>query len=65
MMMHVQTSMDQLGGGYYLSRQGHGVNQDPSWPAMFQNQSFPGPWSQMTQLITTTSPVISIHTVAP
>jgi hypothetical protein len=46
-MMPVQTSLDQLGGGYYLSGQGQGVNQDPSWPAMFQIQSFPRPWYQM------------------
>jgi hypothetical protein len=57
--------MDQLGGGYYLSRQGQGVNQDPSWPAMSQNQSFSGPWSQMPQLTTATSPVTASHTGIP
>ena len=35
-IMPVQTYMDHLGGGYYPFGQGHGVNQDPSRPAMFQ-----------------------------
>jgi hypothetical protein len=62
-MMPIQTYLDQLGGGYYLSRQGQGVNHDPSWPAMFQSQSFPGPWYQMPQL--TASSVTASHTGAP
>jgi hypothetical protein len=62
-MMPIHTSSNQLGGGYYLSGQGQGVNQDPSWPAMFQSQSFPGPWYQMPQL--TASPVTVSHTGAP
>jgi hypothetical protein len=33
-MMLLQTSMYQLGGGYYLYEQAHGVNQNPSWTAM-------------------------------
>jgi hypothetical protein len=64
-MMHVQTSMDQLGKGYYLYGQGQGVNQDPSWPAISHNQSFPEPWSQIPQLTTATSPVIASHTGVP
>jgi hypothetical protein len=40
-MMPIQTSLNQLNGGYYLFGQGQGVNQDPSWPAMFQSQYFP------------------------
>jgi hypothetical protein len=43
---------------YYPSRQGQGVDQNPSWPAISQNQSFPGSWSQMPQLTATTSQVI-------
>jgi hypothetical protein len=41
--------MNQYGGGYYPTRQGHGVYQNPSWPAISQNQSFSEPWSQMPQ----------------
>jgi hypothetical protein len=29
-MMLIQTSLNRLNGGYYLLRQGHEVNQDPS-----------------------------------
>jgi hypothetical protein len=36
-MMHVQTSMNQVGGGYYHAGKGHGVYQNPSWPAISQN----------------------------
>jgi hypothetical protein len=60
--MPLQTFMNQYGGGYYPAGQGQGVNQDPSWPAIFQNQSFLGPWSQMPQFTTTTSPVTMFHT---
>jgi hypothetical protein len=62
-MMPIQTSLNQLNGGYYLPGQGQGVNQDPSWPAMFQSQSFPGPWHQMPQ--PAASPVTVSHTGAP
>jgi hypothetical protein len=62
-MMPVQTSLNQLNEGYYLSGQGQGVNQDPSWPTMFQSQYFPRPWHQMPQI--TSSPIIVIHTGAP
>jgi hypothetical protein len=54
--MPLQPFMDWYGGGYYPG--GQGVNQDPSWPAISQNQSFLGPWFQMSQSITATSPVI-------
>jgi hypothetical protein len=59
-MMPLQPFMNQFGGGYYPARQGHGVYQNPSWPAISQNQSFPEPWSQMSQP-TATSPVTTIH----
>jgi hypothetical protein len=62
-MIPIHTSSNQLGGGYYLSGQGQGVNQDSPWPAMFQSQSFPGPWHQMPQL--SASPVTVSHTGAP
>jgi hypothetical protein len=62
-MMPVQTSSDHFGVGYHLSEQGQGVHQDPSWPAMFQNQYFPRPWHQMPQ--STTIPVTVSHTGAP
>jgi hypothetical protein len=60
--MPLQPFMNQYGGGYYPVGQGQGVNQDPSWPAISQNQSFLGPWSQMPQPTTTTSPVTVGHT---
>jgi hypothetical protein len=60
-MMPLQTSMNQFGGGYYPARKGQGVDQNPSWPAISQNQSFPGPWSQMPQPTTATSPVTASH----
>jgi hypothetical protein len=60
--MPLQPFMNQYGGGYYPTGQGQGVNQDPSWPAISQNQSFLGPWSQMPQPTTTTSPVTVGHT---
>jgi hypothetical protein len=61
--MPVQTSSDHFGIGHHFSGQGQGVHQDPSWPAIFQNQSFPGPWNQMPQSIA--SPVTVSHTGAP
>jgi hypothetical protein len=62
--MPLQPFMNQYGGGYYPvgQGQGQGVNQDPSWPAISQNQSFLGPWTQMSQFTTTTSPVTVFHT---
>jgi hypothetical protein len=60
--MPLQPFMNQYGGGYYPVGQGQGVNQDPSWPAISQNQSFLGPWSQMPQFTTATSPVTACHT---
>jgi hypothetical protein len=66
-MMPLQTFMNQLGGGYYPTRKGHGVYQNPSWHMISQNQYFPGPWSQMSQSIVAihvgnTSPVTASHT---
>jgi hypothetical protein len=60
--MPLQPFMNQYGGGYYPVGQGQGVNQDPSWPAISQNQSFLGPWTQMPQFTTATSPVTVCHT---
>jgi hypothetical protein len=60
--MPLQTFMYQYGGGYYPTRQGQGVNQDPSWPAIPQNQYFLGPWSQIPQFTTATSLVTAGHT---
>jgi hypothetical protein len=48
-MMPLQPFMNQFGGGYFPTGQGHGVYQNPSWPAISQNQSFPEPWSQIPQ----------------
>jgi hypothetical protein len=61
--MPVQTSSDHFGVNQHLSRLAQEVYQDPSWLAIFQNQSFPGPWNQMPPSIT--SPVTVIHTSAP
>jgi hypothetical protein len=58
----LQPFMNQYGGGYYPAGQGQGVNQDPSWPAISQNQYFLGPWSQIPQFTTATSPVTACHT---
>jgi hypothetical protein len=41
--------------------QGQGINQDHSWPAISQNQSFLGPWSQILQFTTATSLVTTCH----
>jgi hypothetical protein len=59
-MMPLQTSMDQLRGGYYPARQEHGGDQNPPWPTISQNQSFLGPWSQIP--ITATGLVTASHT---
>jgi hypothetical protein len=47
MMMPVQTSSDHFGMNQHLTGLGQGVHQDPAWLAIFQNQSFPGLWTQM------------------
>jgi hypothetical protein len=44
--MLVQTS-DHFGMNQCLSGPGQEVHQDPTWLAIFQNQSFPGPSTQM------------------
>jgi hypothetical protein len=62
-MMPVQTSSDHFGMNQHLSGLGQGVHQDPAWLAIFQNQSFPGPWNQMPPSIA--SPVTVSHTGAP
>jgi hypothetical protein len=41
--------MNQFGGGYYPTRQGHGVYQNPGWSTIPQHQSFLGAWAQMPQ----------------
>jgi hypothetical protein len=48
-MMPNQPYMNQPGGGPYNPGQGHGVYQNPGWPANPQAQSFPGGWGQMSQ----------------
>jgi hypothetical protein len=63
MMMPIQNSLNKLNRGYYLPRQGQGVNQYPSWPAMFQIQSFPRPWHQIPQSTAISVPIS--HTRAP
>jgi hypothetical protein len=62
-MIPVQTSSDHFGVNQHFSGLGQGVHQDPSWLAIFQNQSFPEPWNQMPPSIA--SPVTAIHTSAP
>jgi hypothetical protein len=61
--MPVQTSSDHFGVNQHLSGLGQEVYQDPSWLAIFQNQSFPGPWNQIPPSIA--RPVILSHTGAP
>jgi hypothetical protein len=48
-MVPLQPFMNQLGGGYYPTRQGHGIYQNPGWSAISQTQSFPGAWAQTPQ----------------
>ena len=45
MQMHVYPYMVHMGGGYYLTGQGHGFYQNP----LYYNQSFHGAWNQMAQ----------------
>jgi hypothetical protein len=61
--MPIQTSLDHFGVNHHFSGQGQGVHRDSSWPAMFQNQSFPGPWNKMLKSIA--SLVTVSHTGAP
>jgi hypothetical protein len=62
-MMLVQTSSEHFSAIYHPSGQGQGVHQDPSWLAIFQNQSFLGPWNQIPPSITV--PVTVSHTGSP
>jgi hypothetical protein len=62
-MMPIQTSSNHFGMNQHLSGLGKEVHQDPTWLAIFQNQSFPRPWNQMPPSII--SPVTVIHTGAP
>jgi hypothetical protein len=48
-MVPLQPFMSQLGGGYYPTRQGHGVYQNPGWFAIPQPQYFPGASVQTSQ----------------
>jgi len=66
-MIPLQPFMNQFGGGYHPVGQGHGVYQNPFWPTISQNQSFPKPWSQILQLVADSharskSPVTASHT---
>jgi hypothetical protein len=62
-MMPIQTSSNHFGMNQHLSAPGQEVNQDPTWLAIFQNQYFTGPWTQMPPSII--SPVTIHHTSAP
>ena len=62
MSMPLQPFMNHYGGGYDRVEQGQGVNQNPSWPAIPQNQSFRGFWSQMPQFTAATCLVIASQT---
>jgi len=33
-MVPIQPFMNQFGGGYYPTGQGHGIYQNPQWPAI-------------------------------
>jgi hypothetical protein len=48
-MVTLQSFMSQLGGGYYPTRHGHGIYQNPGWSAIPQPQSFPGAWTKTSQ----------------
>jgi hypothetical protein len=48
-MVPLQPFMNQFGGGYYPTEQGHGIYQNPGCSAIPQPQSFPGAWAQMPQ----------------
>jgi hypothetical protein len=48
-MVPLQPFMNQVGGGYYLFGQGHGVYQNPGWPEISQTQFFPRAWAQTPQ----------------
>jgi hypothetical protein len=48
-MVPIQTFMNQFGGGYHPIVQGHGIYQNPGWPAIPQHQSFSGAWAQTPQ----------------
>jgi hypothetical protein len=48
-MVPLQPFMNQLGGGYYPTGQGHGIYQNPGFSAISQTQYFPGAWAQMPQ----------------
>jgi hypothetical protein len=61
--MPIQTSSGHFGVNQHLSGLGKEVYQDPSWLAIFQNQSFLRPWNQMPPSIA--SPVTVSHTGAP
>jgi hypothetical protein len=41
--MPLQPVVNQYGGENYPTKKGNGVYQNPSWPAISQNQSFLGP----------------------
>jgi len=44
-MMPLHPFMNKLEGGYYPTRKGHGVYQNPPWIGVSQSQSFLGAWS--------------------
>jgi hypothetical protein len=44
-MMPIQPFMNQFGGRYYPTGQGHGIYQNPGWPTIPQHQYFLGAWA--------------------
>jgi hypothetical protein len=44
-MVPIQPLMNQFGGGYYPTGQGHGIYQNPIWHAIPQQKYFPGSWA--------------------
>jgi hypothetical protein len=48
-MVSIQPFMNQFGGGYYPIEQGHGIYQNPIWPAIPQPQYFLRAWAQTPQ----------------
>jgi hypothetical protein len=48
-MVPIQTLMNKFGGGYYPTKHGPGIYQNPAWPAIPQHQSFRGAWARTPQ----------------
>jgi hypothetical protein len=48
-MVPIQPLMNQFGGGFYNSRQGHGAYQNHEWVVIPQHQSSSGSWGHIPQ----------------